>query len=172
MSHTADLGAAVLDAARGLLDEVFGDEMTDDDWTHALGGMHALAWEQGRLVGHGAVVQRRLIYDGHALRAGYVEGVAVLADRRRRGYGTAIMAALERLVRGAYDLGALWASDDGASLYAGRGWKRWAGATWGLTPGGRVRTAEEDGDIYVLEVAGALNPAAELVCDWREGDLW
>jgi aminoglycoside 2'-N-acetyltransferase I len=34
------------------------------------------------LVGHGAVVMRRLLHDAQALRTGYVEGVAVRADRR------------------------------------------------------------------------------------------
>lgn len=172
LAHTADLDGGLLDAARALLFEVFGTEMTEDAWEHALGGMHALAWEDGQLVGHGSVVQRRLIYDGLALRTGYVEGVGVRADRRRRGYAGAIMEALERIVRGAYDLGALGASYDGARLYQARGWKRWRGATWALTPSGRVRTEEEDGNVYVLEVAGALDTAAELVCDWRDGDLW
>ncbi len=172
VAHTADLDAAVLRAARALLYEVFGDEMTEDAWEHALGGIHALVWEEGRLVGHGSVVQRRLLYDGRALRTGYIEDVAVIADRRRRGHADAIMAALERIVRSAYELGALGATDDGAKLYTARGWKPWRGATWALTPDGRVRTAEEDGSVYVFEVAGPLDTTSELTCDWRDGDLW
>jgi len=73
--------------------------MTDDAWDHALGGMHALAWEAGQLVGHASVVQRRLLHRGRALRAGYVEGVAVRADRRGHGYGAAMMDEIERVVR-------------------------------------------------------------------------
>lgn len=172
MAHTADLERGTLRKARGLLDQAFGAEMTGDAWEHALGGMHALAWEDGQLVGHGSVVQRRLLYGGQALRTGYVEGVAVRADRRRRGYGGAVMEALERVVRGGYDLGALGASDAGALLYMARGWKRWRGATWAITPHGRARTEEEDGNIYVLEVSAPLDTAAELICDWRDGDLW
>ena len=42
IAHTADLDAATLAAARVLLDEVFDGELTDDDWEHCLGGMHAL----------------------------------------------------------------------------------------------------------------------------------
>jgi len=57
------------------------------------------------------------------LRASYVEGVGVRADRRRRGHGATMMQALERVVRGAYDLGALGATDAAAALYAGRGWQ-------------------------------------------------
>ncbi|HEY3021276.1 MAG TPA: GNAT family N-acetyltransferase, partial [Solirubrobacteraceae bacterium] len=95
-AHTADLDPATLGAARALLDAVFADDMSDHDWEHALGGVHALAWEDGELVGHASVVQRRLLHGGRALRTGYVEGVAVRPDRRRRGHGGALMAALER----------------------------------------------------------------------------
>ena len=71
-THTAELDTATLAAARGLLYGVF-DDMTDHDWEHALGGVHALAWEQGELVGHASLIQRRLLHRGRALRAGYVE---------------------------------------------------------------------------------------------------
>ena len=91
LAHTADLDASTRRAARALLDNVFGEEMTDHDWEHALGGIHALVWEERELVGHASVVQRRLLHDGRALRAGYVEGVGVRSDRRRQGYGAAMM---------------------------------------------------------------------------------
>src|SRR5947209_15387094 len=101
VAHTADLDVELRRAARVLLDDVFGLEMTDDDWDHALGGMHALAFEAGQLVGHGSVIQRRLVHRGRALRAGYVEGVAIRADRQERGYGTALMEPLERIIHAA-----------------------------------------------------------------------
>jgi aminoglycoside 2'-N-acetyltransferase I len=172
VAHTADLDPADLRAARALLDEAFGDEMTEPAWDHALGGVHVLAWESGELVGHGSVIQRRLLYRGRTLRAGYVEGLAVRADRRRRGIGAALMAELERVVRAAYDLGALGATEEGARLYTARGWRRWQGETWALGPGGPVRTAEHDGDVYVLEVALELDLRERLTCGWREGDVW
>jgi aminoglycoside 2'-N-acetyltransferase I len=43
-AHTAELDAAALTAARALLYDVF-DDMTDQDWEHALGGVHALVWD-------------------------------------------------------------------------------------------------------------------------------
>ena len=86
--------------------------MTEHDWEHSLGGVHAIAWDGDELVGHAAVVQRRLLHGGRALRAGYVEGVGVRADHRRQGHAAAMMDALERVVRGAYDLGALGATDE------------------------------------------------------------
>src|SRR5215467_630875 len=105
IAHTAYLDAATIKAARALLDDVFVGEMTDGDWEHALGGMHALIWEGPALIGHASLIQRRLLHHGRALRAGYVEAVAVRADRQRRGHGAVMMAALERILRGAYDLG-------------------------------------------------------------------
>jgi len=170
--HTADIDAATLTAARLLLDHAFGEGFTDDDWDHALGGIHALVWDSGELVGHAALVQRRLLHCGRALRAGYVEGVGVRVNQRRRGHAAAMMAALERVVRGAYDLCALSASEAGAGFYAARGWQRWQGPTSALTPGGVERTEEEDGSIYVLPVAVPLDLAGALTCDWRDGDVW
>jgi aminoglycoside 2'-N-acetyltransferase I len=170
-AHTADLDDATIKAARALLWDVF-DDMTEHDWEHCLGGIHALVWDGDELVGHAAVVQRQLLHADRALRTGYVEGVAVREDHQRRGIGGALMAELERIVRGAYELGALGASDEGAAFYASRGWQCWQGPTFALTPAGAERTAEEDGGIYVLPVEVPLDLTADLTCDYREGDLW
>jgi aminoglycoside 2'-N-acetyltransferase I len=172
VAHTADVEPATLDAARDLLEAVFEGEFADSDWEHSLGGMHALAWAGDELVGHASLVQRRLVHGGRALRAGYVEGVGVRADRQRRGHGGALMDALERMIRSAYDLGALGASDDGEKLYEARGWQRWRGPTSAITPTGVIRTEAEDGFIFVLPGAAELDLAGELTCDWRDGDVW
>ena len=172
VAHTADVDPATLRAARALLERVFDGDFADSDWEHSLGGMHALAWEGDELVGHASLIQRRLLHRGRALRAGYVEGVGVRADRQRRGHGAALMDALERIIRAAYDLGALGASDDGARLYQARGWTRWPGPTSAITPEGVIRTAEEDGCIYVLPGVAEFELAGELTCDWRDGDVW
>jgi aminoglycoside 2'-N-acetyltransferase I len=171
-AHTHELDAATMAAARALLDAAFPGEMTDEDWDHGLGGIHALAYADGELVGHASVVQRRLLHGGRALRAGYVEAVAVRADQRRRGHGGALMAALEAVVHGAYEIGALGASEDGAGLYSARGWRRWAGELYALTPEGVRRTPAEEGDVFVLEAGVPLDLAGRLTCDWRDGDLW
>ena len=59
VAHTADLEVSTRRAARALLDDVF-DDMTDEDWDHSLGGMHALLWEDAELIGHASVIQRQL----------------------------------------------------------------------------------------------------------------
>jgi aminoglycoside 2'-N-acetyltransferase I len=167
VGHTAQLSSAEVAAARALCDASFSD-FADADWEHALGGMHALVTDDGRLVGHGAVVLRRLLVGGRWLRCGYVEAVAVDAAQRRRGLGHRVMAALEELAPG-YDLLALCSSGEGRALYESRGWSRWRGPTGALTPDGIVETPDED-SLYVW--ADGLDLDAPITCDWREGDLW
>jgi aminoglycoside 2'-N-acetyltransferase I len=171
IAHTADLDDATRHAARALLDDVF-DDMTDEDWDHSLGGMHATVWEGAELIGHASVIQRQLLYGGRAWRTGYVEAVAVRADRRRGGHGGTLMDVVERIIRGAYEVGALGSTDAGAAFYAARGWLRWQGPCSALTPEGIVRTPEEEGSIYVFPVSQLLDISRELMCDWREGDAW
>ncbi len=115
--HTADLDDETRDDARRMVIDAFGGgeiDFTEADWDHALGGMHAMISHHGALIGHAAVVQRRLLYRDSALRCGYVEGVAVREDWRRQGLAGALMDAVEQVLRGAYQLGALSASRGGA----------------------------------------------------------
>ncbi|QIJ64885.1 GNAT family N-acetyltransferase [Streptomyces sp. JB150] len=171
-AHTADLTPAELTAVRSLLHDAFDGDFADEDWDHTLGGMHALVHDERGLAAHGAVVMRRVRSEGRWLRTGYVEGVAVRRDARRQGLGGRVMAALERVITRAYDLGALSASDDGAALYTARGWWAWSGRISALGPGGMVRLPEEEGSTYVWPVpAAASDPLAELVFDWRDGDV-
>lgn len=177
--HTADLDAETREDARRMVVDAFGAEgrdpdgaFDDADWEHALGGMHALICRHGAIIAHGAVVQRRLLYRGKALRCGYIEAVAVREDWRGQGLGTAVMDALEQVLRGAYQLGALGASEAGLALYLPRGWQQWTGPTSVLTPTGICRTPEDDGGVYVLPISVELDTSADLTCDWRDGDVW
>jgi aminoglycoside 2'-N-acetyltransferase I len=170
--HTSELQIDVLERARRLLADVFEGDWSDEDWEHSLGGMHALAYDGAELVGHGAVVQRRLIHDDRALRTGYVEGVGVRTDQRGNGVGAKIMTELERVIRSAYVLGALSSTEEALEFYARRGWRNWEGPTYALTPAGVQRTADEDGGIYVLPGTAPLDLTGDLICDWRDGELW
>ena len=168
--HTAELTVTERAVARALMDAAFHD-FTDHDWTHALGGMHALVLEDGRLVAHGSLVMRRLLHEDRSLRCGYVEAVGVHPHARRRGHGSAVMAALEELAP-AYDLLALSSSGEGVPLYRARGWSLWRGPSSVMTRSGLVPTPEEDGSLYVLPGATPLDLEAAISCDWREGDVW
>ncbi|WP_405923884.1 GNAT family N-acetyltransferase [Streptomyces sp. NBC_00035] len=170
-AHTADLTSAELGAVRALLDDAFEGNFSDEDWDHGLGGIHALVRDERGLAAHGSVIQRRVLHRGRSLRVGYVEAVGVRADVRRTGLGARVMAELERVVDGAYGLGALSASDEGVALYAARGWQRWPGRICALGPDGVVRLPDEEGSTFVRPVATGLDPAHELVFDWRDGEV-
>ncbi|HEY2771699.1 MAG TPA: GNAT family N-acetyltransferase [Solirubrobacteraceae bacterium] len=172
VGHTADLDPEELAEAHRLLEDVFGEELKDTDWSHALGGMHALVWERAELVGHASVVTRRLMHRGRVYRTGYVEAVAVDPAYQGRGFAAAMMDELERIVRGAYELGALGATEMAMGFYAARGWQLWRGPTSAISPDGVMPTPWEDGSIYVFPVTSALDLDGELTCDWREGDVW
>jgi aminoglycoside 2'-N-acetyltransferase I len=170
-AHTADLDDHARTAIRALMHAAF-DGVSDDTFDNVLGGMHALVFENGELIGHASVVQRRMLHGGRALRTGYIEGVAVRSDRRRRGHGQAMMAVLERIVRSGYQLGALGASQDGAGLYTSRGWHLWRGPSSVLSPEGIRRTPDKDGALYVLPTVVPVDVTGELTCDWRPGSVW
>ena len=170
--HTALLDAALRREIRGFLDDAFAGAFGDHDWDNALGGLHVLLRDGDGLVGHAALVQRRLVHGGRALRTGYVEAVAVRRDQRRRGHGSALMLGVERAVVAAYELGALSTSEEGAPFYAARGWRVWPGPTGVFGPHGAQLTPEEDGGVHVLPVTARLDPAEALLCDWRDGDCW
>ena len=170
--HTADLESDARQRAYEMVNDAFAGEFTDTDWDHALGGMHALIWHRGAIIAHGAVVQRRLLYRGAALRCGYVEAVAVREDWRGQGLAIAILDACEQVIRGGYQLGALSSSDRGRRLYTVRGWLPWRGPTSVLAPTGLTRTPDDDGTVFVLPVGISLDTTAALTCDWRDGDVW
>jgi aminoglycoside 2'-N-acetyltransferase I len=169
--HTAQLNQEVLQEARALLDLAFDGDFADDDWQHALGGLHVLARREGKLVGHAAVVQRQLLHQGRSLRAGYLEATAVDPAQQRRGIGVSMMAEVEQIIRAAYELGALGASDAGLQLYQKRGWLPWRGRAMAFTPSGVIYTQEED-CLFVFETSTTLDREADITCDYREGDLW
>ncbi|MGV0807903.1 aminoglycoside N-acetyltransferase AAC(2')-Ib [Mycolicibacterium setense] len=174
--HTADLDHETREGARRMVIEAFEGDFSDADWEHSLGGMHALICHHGALIAHAAVVQRRLIYRDTALRCGYVEAVAVREDWRGQGLATAVMDAIEQVLRGAYQLGALSSADTATDLYLSRGWLPWQGPTSVLQPTGVTRTPDDDGSVFVLPVdlpAGIdFDTSAEITCDWRDGDVW
>jgi aminoglycoside 2'-N-acetyltransferase I len=82
-----------------------------------------------------------------------------------------MMDRIERMVRAAYDIGALGSSDEGQLLYRERGWVPWRGPLRALTPDGIVPTDDEAGAVLVL-VQDPVDLEAPLMCDWRAGDVW
>ena len=155
-----------------LLDAAFEGNCSDDDWHHALGGVHVWLTDAGRVITHASVVTRTLVCSGEPLHVGYVEAVATVAGHRRRGYGAMVMKCVGELIAERYALGAL--STGTHVFYERLGWERWRGPTFVDGPRGRERTADEDGGIMVLRTSRSshLGLGGDIVCDWRAGDVW
>ena len=171
--HTWELTDTERHAIRSLMDSAFDGDFDDDDFDHALGGVHAIvsdAGEPGRVVGHASVVARQMLIGDAPKRCGYVEAVAVDSGWRRQGIGGEVMSRMERIIERAYDFGALGASDDGRSLYLSHGWVPWRGPLAVLAPDGRRTTGDERGNVLVY--GSGLDLDAPLACDWRSGDVW
>jgi len=166
----ANLLLALLAAAWPASDD---ERFTEDDWQHALGGVHVLAEESGRILSHASVVPRRIEVGGVLLRRGYVEAVATWADLERQGHGSAAMREIDAIIQADYEPGAL--GTGAFAFYERLGWERWRGPTSVRTTGGLVRTPDDDGYMMVLRTPSTppgLDLDASIVCGWRPGDVW
>ena len=159
---------ALLDAAFGTGDEQFQDE----DWRHALGGMHFVLEVDGALVSHASVVERRLEIGGRPFRTGYVEAVATATDRQGQGHGTEVMRAATEHIRETFELGAL--GTGAHRFYERLGWQTWRGPAYLRTSEGLQRTPDEEGYILVLRTPSSppFDLAEPITCEWRPGDVW
>jgi aminoglycoside 2'-N-acetyltransferase I len=175
-ASTPELGGTELAAIRRLMDEAFaGDEhggFDDDDWQHALGGLHFVAQLGNEIVAHASVVEREIRAGGIPLRTGYVEAVATDPRRQRQGIGTAVMRGVNAHVTQGFQLGALGTGSHG--FYERLGWMVWLGPSSVRAPEGERRTPDEDGYIMVLATPASppLDRTAPISCDWRRGDVW
>lgn len=171
---TDELTADELTSIRAVMDAAFDGDFSDDDWAHSLGGVHALVTDSDTVVAHACVVARTIRVGGVGpLRAGYVEAVATAPDRQGSGLGSAVMAALDDVIRDRFDVAFL--STSAQRFYERLGWRRWQGSTWVRHPDGtRERTEEEDDGIMVLIVPDAppIDLRAAVECDARAGDHW
>src|SRR5687768_10150055 len=108
---TAELTPREIGAIRALMNVAFGDDederFTEDDWQHAVGGVHFVLDLDGEIVAHASVVPRDLHVGGRRIRAGYVEAVATEPGRQGMGLGTRVMVAVNERIRDEYELGAL-----------------------------------------------------------------
>jgi aminoglycoside 2'-N-acetyltransferase I len=165
-----------MSAIRRLLHAAFGDDederFTDDDWLHAVGGVHFVLDVDGEIVSHASVVERELHVAGRPLRTGYVEAVATAPERQGAGLGTRLMEDVNAYVVDRFELGALGTGRH--HFYERLGWQSWRGPSSVRTASGSRRTPDEDGYILVLATRSLprLDLDAEISCDWRPGDVW
>jgi aminoglycoside 2'-N-acetyltransferase I len=173
---TNELSAAEIAAIRRLMHDAFGmdrdERFTDDDWAHAVGGLHFVLELDDAIVAHASVVERELQVAGRPLRTGYVEAVATLPDRQGSGLGSLVMSDVSAYVRDRFELGALGTGRH--HFYERLGWLTWTGPSFVRTADGPLRTPDDDGYILVLPTRSspALDLGASISCDWRPGDVW
>ncbi len=169
---SSEVARTELRALRALLDAAFDGDFSDQDWLHALGGVHVWLSDAGRAISHASLVERTLTCAGHALRVGYVEAVATAPAHRRHGYGTTVMRRIGDLVRDRYALGAL--STGAHAFYEPLGWQLWRGPTYVDGPSGVERTPDDDGGVMILRTPASppLDLDADIVARWRPGDAW
>lgn len=172
VTPSAAIAPEVLGDLRHFLDAAFNGDFSDEDWAHAVGGVHVWLSDAGSIISHGAVVGRTVTCEEHTLRVGYVEAVATGGRHRSRGLGTAVMERIGALIREHYPLGVL--STGSHDFYARLGWERWTGPTFVEAGQGRVRTPDDDDSLMVLRTPHSphLKLEGAIVCDWRTGDVW
>jgi aminoglycoside 2'-N-acetyltransferase I len=172
---TADLRPADIEAIRAILWAAFegdGEGFTEDDWEHALGGIHVVAEVDGRIVAHASVVPREIHVGTRSLATGYVEAVATEPGMQRTGLGTAVMGVVGEIIREGYELGLLGTGEHG--FYERLGWRTWRGRSSVRTAHGERPTPVDDGFLMALETptSQALDLHAPISCVWRAGDVW
>jgi aminoglycoside 2'-N-acetyltransferase I len=173
---TADLTPSETSALRALMTVAFGSDeeerFTDDDWQHAVGGVHFVLQLDDEIVAHASVVERELHVGGQPLRTGYVEAVATDPAWQGLGLGSIVMTDVTEDIRDRFELGGLGTGRQ--SFYGRLGWRVWAGLSSVRAPGGDRPTPDDDGSIMVLTTPTTppLDPAAPISCEWRPGDVW
>jgi aminoglycoside 2'-N-acetyltransferase I len=173
---TDGLTAPEVAAIRALMLAAFGtgeDEgFGDDDWEHAIGGLHFMLELPGDVIAHASVVERELRVSGRSLRTGYVEAVATAPERQGAGFGSLVMADVTSYIHERFELGALGTGRH--HFYQRLGWQTWTGPSFVRTEEGERRTPDDDGYILVLLTPStpALDLAAPISCEWRPGDVW
>lgn len=174
--RTEELTDRQVQAIRSLLDAAFADDpdggFAEDDWDHAIGGLHFVLERDSEVLVHASVVRRALQIAGRPTRTGYVEAVATAPDQQGTGLGTRVMREVGSHIAASYELGALGTGSHG--FYQRLGWRTWRGPSSVRMPSGERPTPDEDG--YIMVLATPTSPDLDLdlpiSCEWRSGDVW
>ena len=172
---TTALTPAELRSIRALMDVAFGtgdEAFADEDWEHALGGVHAVLESGAAILAHASVVERQLEIGGRPFRTGYVEAVATAPGHEGLGHGSRVMEAIGEQIRSTFELGALGTGRH--AFYQRLGWETWGGPMFVREPAGLERTRDDEG--YLLVLRTPASPSFDLTepisCEWRPGDVW
>ncbi len=148
------------------------ERFEEDDWQHAVGGLHFVLEIDGAIRAHASVVERELHIGSKPVRTGYVEAVATAPGHQGKGWGTLVMREVGSYIRDGFELGALGTGSHG--FYERLGWSTWLGPSSVRTETGVRLTPDDDGYIMMLDTPTSprLDPTASISCEWRPGDVW
>lgn len=132
--------------------------------THVIGSIDATA------VTHALWLPRMLRVGADTdARGAYVEAVATRPSYRGRGFGTAVMRALQSRLRD-YDFGAL--ATGVPEFYEALGWRRWVGRLYVDRDGVRSETTDECVMVYAIDGGMTLDVTRTLTAPWRPNEPW
>lgn len=160
-------------ALRELWDRAYGDRFSDEDAHHAYGGVHVLAREHDRLVGHASAVSRRIRFGYQPWRTiGYVEAVATDPHHQGVGVGRRMMTRLQHEIRSRWPVGLL-STGRATGFYELLGWERWRGLSYTRGPTGSIPDSDHGG-LMILRLDRSLVPdlSVSVTCEDRAGHAW
>ncbi|MGK2881695.1 MAG: GNAT family N-acetyltransferase [Mycobacterium sp.] len=159
-------------ALRELWDYAFGSRFTDADAGHAYGGVHVLACNGDRLIGHASAVPRSIKFGERPWRTiGYVEAVATHPSEQRRGVGRLVMGHLHGEITSRWGL-ALLSTGRATAFYESLGWVPWQGASYTVRGNATVADGEQGGLMVYGHQAAGIDRKWSVSCRDRPGDAW
>jgi aminoglycoside 2'-N-acetyltransferase I len=170
---SADVDGPTRRALAALWDRAFEGRFTPDDADHAFGGLHVLAREGGRIVGHASAVPRSIRFGVQPWRTvGYVEAVATDPTSQGTGIGRRTMTRLQAEIGLRWPV-ALLSTGRATAFYERLGWERWGGTSYTRTATGVVADGEHGG-LMILRVDRSAVPdlTVDVTCEDRPGDAW
>jgi aminoglycoside 2'-N-acetyltransferase I len=172
IARTEELTAQELDAIHELMFAAFGEDFRDEDWEHALGGLHIFIEDGPTVLSHASVVARTLIIGSTEIDTGFVEAVATTPRLQGSGLGSDVMRTANEHINDTYPLG--WLGTGSNGFYERLGWRTWRGPSHLVTDDGWTPTSDEDGYLMYLRTAATtdLDDTLPVACHWRPGDVW
>jgi GNAT superfamily N-acetyltransferase len=136
-------------------------------------GQHFCGMLDGILVSHAVCTLRHFLVNGSLwLRAGYVDAVATEPAMQGRGYGSAVMRAVNEHIGVNFEIGGL--STARPTFYHRLGWRQWHGFLAARTEAG-LEPATPGGDDVVMVLRSSNTPPLtlneQLSVEWRPG-VW
>ena len=114
-----------------------------------------LVFDEGELVSHAGLFNRRGAWNGRDVRIGGVGGVATAERYRRRGYASAAMKVAIEALRGDDDseFGLLFCEQHNVAFYRRLGWQPFEGSVFAEQPQRHIHHSSVAALVYDISIA-------------------